>query len=127
MNGLEDPVTGLIAPDQRCTAFWYCRARGLPEDLETRRELGLRAWRVACWYGVPYWPKIAEGPFNVLLWPEWVFDVAAADMNAFYGRQEQPFPGEDYQVRSQVARAWQLDQGYQEDEPGPGYWEAGDY
>lgn len=107
-------MTGLIDPRERCTAFWYVRARGLPEDLDFRRELGLRAWRVAVWYGVPFWDKIREGPYWVLQWPEWCWDCAAADMGAFYGMQPLPPPGDDYPQRAAVATAWQLDQGWED-------------
>jgi hypothetical protein len=85
------PVTGFLPDSARCTAYWYAwRAHLLTGDgdLEFLRCLGLRAWDLARANAVPEWPKIAEGPFRVLLWPEWVWDIASrqmADDAARYG------------------------------------------
>ena len=76
-------MTGLLPPGVRCTAYWYAWRVSLLTgngDLEFLKALGLRAWHLARWHGVPEWPKIREGPYQVLLWPEWVWDVAARQM-----------------------------------------------
>ena len=73
-------MPGYLPPDYRCTAYWYAQRAGLLTgngDLEFLRCLGLRAWHLAGYYGVPAWPKIPEGPFMVLLWPEVIWDTAA--------------------------------------------------
>lgn len=73
-------MPGLLpGPDWRCSAYWYAQHTGLltgSGDLEFLACLGLRAWHLAGWHQVPCWPKIAEGPFTVWLWPEWVWDLA---------------------------------------------------
>ena len=92
-------------PRLRCTALWYATAAGLltgnwPADLDFLACLGLRAERLARAHRVPYW-TVPEGPYMVHMQPEWVFDLALQ------------------QMREDAARLGQ--------EPGPGYWEAGDY
>lgn len=92
----------------RVTAYWHAASHGLPCDLDSLRELGLRAWRIAAWYSLPPL-KVPEGPYLVHTWPGWLLDLAAADMAAFYGGRELPAPGPDYPVRAAVAARHDLD------------------
>lgn len=76
-------MTGFLPEGYRCTALWYAGRAFLLTgngDLEFLQCLGLRAWTLARWHGVQPWPKIAEGPYQVWLWPEWVWDVASHQM-----------------------------------------------
>jgi hypothetical protein len=80
-------MPGLFPPDVRVTAYQYAWRAGLLTgngDLEFLRCLGLRAWHLAQYWGVPEWPKIAEGPpenpFYVWLWPEVIWDIACHQM-----------------------------------------------
>ena len=93
----------------RVTAYWHASTHGLPCDLDCLRELGLRAWRIAAWYGIPQL-KTPEGPYLVHTWPPWLWDLAAADMAAFYGQRELPEPGPDYPARAAVAVSYQADE-----------------
>jgi len=99
------------APLPRVTAYWHASQHGLPCDLDYLRELGLRAWRIAAWYGIPPL-KAPEGPFWVHTWAPWTWELAAADMAAFYGGRELPVPGPDYPVRAAVAAGFGFDDGY---------------
>ena len=132
MSGLlPPPPPG--CPELRCTAYWYTwNEIGPPVDMEFLRELGLRAYRIARWYGlVP--AQVPEGPYWVHTWPEWAWDAALADMVHMYGApsgeqaaldlaQAASAPlSADYPVRCAVATAASLD------EPGHGYWEKGGY
>ncbi len=99
-----------MTPDPpRVSAYWHALHHGLPCDLDWLRETGLRAWRIAAWYGLPPL-KTPEGPYLVHTWPEWLWDLAVADMTAFYSRRELPEPGPDYPVRAAVAVSCHLDE-----------------
>ena len=108
-------MPGLLAPGARCSAYWYAWQGGLltgDGDLEFLRCLGLRAWHLAGYYRVPEWPKITEGPFRVLLWPEVIWDIAARQMAEDAARFG------EYAYADEAARQpWQPPDG----EPGYGY------
>lgn len=72
----ERHMPGLLPAGMRCTAFWYARARGLPQDLDSLLDLGLVAARIARWEGLEPW-QVAEGPYWVHMWPEHVWDQAS--------------------------------------------------
>lgn len=93
----------------RVTAYYHASTHSLPCDLDWLRELGLRAWRIAAWYGVPQL-KVPEGPYLVHTWEPWLWELAAADMAAFYGGRELPVPGPDYPARAAVAVSYQADE-----------------
>ena len=69
-------MVGLLPPGCRCSAFWYAQARGLPQDLDYLKALGLTAWRMATWEGLAEW-RVPEGPYWVHMWPERIFDAAS--------------------------------------------------
>lgn len=60
----------------RCTAYWFARARGLPQDLDYLKALGLTAYRMARWEGLEEW-RVPEGPYFCCMWPERIWDAAA--------------------------------------------------
>lgn len=96
-------MTGLLPAGMRCSALWYVLHRGLPADLDYLKGLGLAAARLASWEGLEPW-QVPEGPYWVHQWPERIWDDVA----------RQP---------AGVLR----ELGRPRDEPGHGYWEAGDY
>ena len=69
-------MTGLLPPGMRCSSWWYAMHRGLPQDLAYLKGLGLAAARLARWEGLEEW-KVPEGPDQVHMWPERIFDEAA--------------------------------------------------
>ena len=74
-------MTRFLPPGMWCTAFWYAERAGLltGDDLEFLRDLGARAARLARWYGYPEW-IVPEGPYQVHMWPEHVWDEVANAM-----------------------------------------------
>jgi hypothetical protein len=92
----------------RVTAYWYAWRSGTlaghwPSDLEFLKELGWHAAGLARSYGIPPW-CCDEGPYWVNMWPEAVWSVTMD------------------QLANHAA-----EHGAYCDEPGHGYWEAGDY
>lgn len=99
-------MPGFLAPGVWCSGYWYAWRAGLltgnwDADLDFLRCLGARAEAIARAHRLPYW-TVPEGPYQVHMQPEWVWDLASQ------------------QMREDAQR-------YAGDEPGHGYWEAGDY
>jgi hypothetical protein len=109
-RSLELAVTArYLPPGARCSAYWYAQRGGMlpygvtdPDDLEFLRVLGARAVLLARWYGYLPW-QVPEGPYLVHMWPEHVWDEVASAM------------------ANEAAERGTWEQ------PGPGYWAAGDY
>ena len=77
-------MPGLFPPGAWITAYRYSAAAGLltgnwPADLDFLSCLGLRAERLARAHRVPY-RTVPEGPYVVHMQPEWVFDLALAQL-----------------------------------------------
>jgi hypothetical protein len=66
------------------TAYWYSLHHGLPAALPSLQELGLRAARIACWHGLAVM-RVPEGPYWCHTWPEWLWDLAAAELAGWHG------------------------------------------
>lgn len=80
----ERVMPGFLPPGCFCTAYWYAQRAGLltgnwPADLDFLACLGLRAERLARAHRVPYW-TVPEGPYRVHMQPEWIWDLALAQM-----------------------------------------------
>jgi len=74
-------MSGLLPPGMRASAWWYARHRGLPQDLEYLKALGLTAARMARWEGLEEWRVPERHPdgtvYLVCMWPERIWDAAA--------------------------------------------------
>lgn len=78
----ERAMAGLLPPGMRCSAWWYARARGLPQDLGYLMSLGLTAARMARWEGLEDWQVPERHPDGVTYlvhqWPERIWDAASS-------------------------------------------------
>lgn len=95
----EQVMPGLFAPGAWVTAFRYATAAGLltgnwPADLDFLQCLGLRAERLARAHRVPY-RTVPEGPYPAVhMQPEWIWDLALAQLREDAERYgQEPDPG----------------------------------
>ena len=79
-------MAGLLPPGLRCSAWWYARARGLPQDLDCLMQLGAVAAGMARWEGLEPWQVPERHPdgitYLVHMWPERIWDAAANGVQA---------------------------------------------